>query len=62
MKLLVSRLGNSDHDLSISEGPRLRPLRLVHHAVQGFAWHPEAVNSPWIRREETPRLLRRMQT
>ena len=24
MKLLVSRLGNSDHDLSISEGPRLK--------------------------------------
>jgi hypothetical protein len=34
-------------------------LRPVHHAVQGFAWHHEAVVLSWMRRERAPRLLLR---
>ena len=39
---LGSHLGNSYHNSSFSDGPGLRALRPVHHAVQGFAWHPES--------------------
>jgi hypothetical protein len=55
----VSRLGNSYHNSSFSEGPGLTALRPVHHAVQGFAWHPKALVSSSMGREGTPRPLRR---